>query len=43
MELAVWGKVFVDKIELFADICFNFHVAWGIELIDASFSWFVAV
>ena len=27
----VWGKVFVNKIELFADICFNFHDVWRIE------------
>ena len=28
----------VDEIEkLSADICFNFHVVWGIELGDVSF------
>ena len=46
MEAVVWGEVLVDKIEeLFANICFNFHVLRRIEPGDVSFScsWFLAV
>ena len=44
VEAVVWGKVLVDEIEeFFADICFNFHVVWGIEPDDLSFPWFSAV
>ena len=32
VELAVWGKVFVQKVEeLLADNCLNFHLVWEIK------------
>ena len=46
VEATVRREVLVDEIEeLFANICFNFHVIWGIEPGDVSFScsWFLAV
>ena len=39
VEAVVQGAVLVDEIEeLFANIWFNFHVVWGIEPDDVSFS-----
>ena len=39
VEAVVRGEVLVDEIEeLFANICFNFHVVWRIEAGDVSFS-----
>ena len=44
METVVRGKVLDNEIEeLFADICFNFRVVWGIKPGDVSFPWFLAV
>ena len=38
VEAVVWGEVLVDEIELFANICFDFNVVWGIEPGDVSLS-----
>ena len=39
VEAVVWGGVLVDEIEeLFANICFDFNVVWGIKPGDVSLS-----
>ena len=39
VEAVVWGEVLVDEIEeLFANICFDLNVVWGIEPGDVSLS-----
>ena len=44
VEAVARRKVLVNEIEeLFSDICFNFHVVWGIEPGDVSFPWCFAV
>ena len=41
VEAVVWGEVLVGEIEeLFANICFDFHVVWRIEPGDVSLSVF---
>ncbi len=41
VEAVVCGEVLIDEIEeLFANICFDFNVVWGIEPGDVSLSCF---